>query len=242
MGAENPQGRTKPQSEPLSTPERGKVAERLVGYLVSASDQVAYTVRVPDGMWVMLKGRAIRSTLQVLVEHAFLLYLRSRPPPHLLRGQEWHDEIDDLPELEYEAGEMRQIGTRIPKAIVRWAKVFAAEADITDQELALRVFDWYLRTGKVPPKREEVQRTGHGFLKVPDKLIGLELRDISDDQLDRALAVLEENEAAYSRLDQGKKESTGPTETSLVGGGAREKTGYPQKARTGAGGRENSRR
>ncbi|HZY91761.1 MAG TPA: hypothetical protein VFG07_03175 [Thermoplasmata archaeon] len=199
MGEEKSNADARPAPESALGPEYQKTLGRGISYLTSAFEQVAYTVRVPDGMWAQLKARAIRSTLQLLVEHALLLYLGGRPPPNALRGLPWNDGTEGLPPGEYEPGEMRQVGIRLPKAMIRWAKVYAAEADISDQELALRVFDWYLRTGKVPPKREEAVRLGTGFLKVPEKLIGLEYRQVADEQLVEAEDIVEERIGSSSR-------------------------------------------
>lgn len=211
MGANPPPGPGTTGRDLWSDPKLKAIADRGLAYVLSASDTVAFTVRVPDGMWAKLKAQAIRSTLQVLVEHALLLYLGGRPPPNALRGQVWEDGTEGLPQGEYEPKTMRQIATRLPKAMVRWAKVYAAEADISDQELAVRAFDWYLRTGKIPPKKEDVERTVLGFLRVPDRLIGLEFRMVADDQL------TEVEETVEARLT-GPADSGQPPPTRTVDG------------------------
>lgn len=220
MGAGPPPGSGETERDLLLDPKLKAIADCGLAYILSAGETVAFTVRVPDGMWAKLKAQAIRSTLQVLVEHALLLYLGGRPPPNALRGQLWQDGTEGLLQGEYEPKTMRQIATRLPKAMVRWAKVYAAEADISDQELAVRAFDWYLRTGKIPPKKEDVERTVLGFLRVPDKLIGLEFRMVADDQLPEVEETVEE------RLTGPADSGQSPQTTTL--GGAKDQLAKPR--------------
>jgi hypothetical protein len=159
---------------------------------------VLFTTRIPRDLFFQLKVRAIRSTLQILTEHAYLLYMGGRLPPRFLVGDgDWPEEYALEPEPEYLSSKLRSFSVRIPRNLLRWARVFAVEAETTDQELAVRVFDWYVRTNRFPPNREDVRRDSRGWLAVADPLIGLEFEGPTTEQVDLALEILVDRHNKY---------------------------------------------
>lgn len=70
----------------------------------------------------------------------------------------------------------RGFTVRLPRHLLRWMRVYGAESDTSEQALAVRIFDWYLRTGQIPPKKEEVRRDEGGDLVVDEHLVGLKFR------------------------------------------------------------------
>jgi hypothetical protein len=135
--------------------------------------------------------------MQVLVEHAYTLYLGGRLPPRLLGGYEWPEEFPPEPRPEYLSSKLRGFTVRMPRHLARWARVYAAEADIPEQELAVRVFDWYVRTNRLPPNRESVPRSDSGHLVVSEPLLALEFEGPTEKQVWRALAILEERHEKF---------------------------------------------
>ena len=115
--------------------------------------------------------------MQLLMEHALLLYLGGRLPPRLLRGREWPEEqvLDSNPP--YLRTELKRFSVRIPRRMARWARVWAAEADISDQALIARVLHWYIQSKKTPPFKKDAKRDISGQLLIWQRLIALEFAD-----------------------------------------------------------------
>lgn len=180
----------RPAPDPPADPPGSVVEEQSRRYLAYGREQVLFTTRIPKDLYFELKVRAIRSTIQILVEHAYLLYLGGRLPPDLLAGADWPEEFPDGPKPVYMNSALRGFSVRLPRVLQRWARTYAVEADISDQELASTVFDWYVRVGIVPPNREDAKWTPQGFLAVPERLIGLKLRRGRSEDLYLALEVL----------------------------------------------------
>jgi hypothetical protein len=85
-------------------------------------------------------------------------------------GYEWLEGYPSSPEPEYLTGERRLYSARIPRSLMRRAKVWAVQAELTAQELAVRVFDWYIRSGHIPPPRENARYDDRGFLEGSEQL------------------------------------------------------------------------
>jgi len=182
----------------------------LKRYSAYESEPVLFTTRLPSELQVQLKLRAIRSTLQILTEHAYLLYLGGRLPPRLLAGETWPEEFPNDPRPEYMLSPVRPFSVRIPRSLLRWARVFAAEADISEQHLASRVFEWYVRTARLPPNREDAERDWRGFLKVPEKLIAWDFEGLYPEQALDALQILIDRQAKYGGPLASKPDTTSP--------------------------------
>jgi hypothetical protein len=84
----------------------------------------------------------------------------------------------------------------MPRSLLRWARTFAVEAEISDQDLALRVFDWYVRTDRYPPNKEDAHRDWRGFLVLTEPLPGLGFGP-SSDQIREAFEILVERHTKY---------------------------------------------
>jgi hypothetical protein len=160
-------------------------------------EPVPFTTRLPAELVVQLKIRAIRSTIQVLAEHAFTLYLGSRLPPSLLAGREWPEEYPPEPKPDYLDSKLRSFTVRLPRHLLRSSRVHAAEAEVTEQELAVRVFDWYLRMDRIPPKREDVKRSWWGGMVTPGLLIGERFSPHSPETVMKALEILVDRQTMY---------------------------------------------
>jgi hypothetical protein len=166
------------------------VGDRIGPFERYENARIPFTTRLPSELVVELKRRAIRSTIQILSEHAFVLYLGSRLPPSLLGGFVWPDEGSIGPDPDYHASKPRGYTVRLPRHLLRWARVFAAEADITDQALAVKIFDWYVRTDRIPPKKEEVQRDVGGDLVITEPLLALRFRRREPAEIVQAIEIL----------------------------------------------------
>ena len=70
-------------------------------------------------------------------------------------------------------------------------------SEITDQELAVRVFDWYVRTDRLPPKREDVARDETGLLKVPEHLLAFEFTGPTWEQTTQALDIMVDQHTSF---------------------------------------------
>lgn len=163
------------EDEPQNQPEdvRPPDLEGLIGKLYADSKElVPLTVRIPRDLKLALKMRALRSTIQLLAEHAYLLYLGRRVPKRFIAPFVWPEEFIKQPEPEYLHTALQSLTVRIPRGLLRWSRVFAAEEELSDQELALRVFDHYVRENKYPPNKEDVRRDRQGFLVVAEQLVG----------------------------------------------------------------------
>jgi len=151
---------------------------------------VTLTTRIPKDLFFEMKLRALRSTIQILTEHAYTLYLGGRLPPDLWGGYEWPEEFPAEPKPAYLSSALRGFSVRVPRTLLRWARVFAAEADVSDQELAVRVFDWYVRKGLIPPDRKDVQRDDSGRLVVDEPLIANKFWGYSSEEIMEALDIM----------------------------------------------------
>lgn len=160
-------------------------------------ETVQFTTRLPSELAFEIKLRSIRSTAQILAEHAFATYLGSRLPPSLLGGYEWPEEYPEEPKPEYLSSQLKSYSVRLPRHLLRWARVHAAEAEISEQELAVRVFDWYVRTKRIPPNKEDVQRNRNGRLVISETLIGNQFHGYDGEKIMAALDLLVERHEMY---------------------------------------------
>jgi hypothetical protein len=94
----------------------------------------------------------------------------------LVGGYEWLEDFPREPRPPNLASRLRSFSVRIPRSLYRWARRWAVDAELSDQELAIRVFDSYVRKDPVPSKREEARRTWEGLLKVPEPLLADKFR------------------------------------------------------------------
>lgn len=127
--------------------------------------------------------------MQLLMEHALLLYLGGRLPPRLLRGRDWPEERALKPDPPYLRTAPKRFSVRIPRRMARWARVWAAEADISDQALITRALDWYIQTGEAPPFKKDAKRDLTGQLLNWRRLVAFEFTD-SRESVIRASALL----------------------------------------------------
>lgn len=166
-------------------------------YMHHERELVPVTTRIPSDLFFELKRRALRSTLQVLTEHAYTLYLGGRLPPDLCGGYDWPEDFPTEPKPAYLSSKLRMFSVRLPRSLARWARVYAAEADISDQELATRVFDWYVRKDLIPPKREEVRRNETGRLVFDEPLLADRFWGRSSDEIMEALEIMVQRHSQY---------------------------------------------
>ncbi|MCI4327714.1 MAG: hypothetical protein L3K16_08820 [Thermoplasmata archaeon] len=116
----------------------------------------------------------------------------------MLGGHVWPDELWDKPLPDYLSSKGRSFTVRLPRYLLTTARVHAAEAGIRDQEMAVRVFDWYLRTGKIPPKKEELTWTDTGTLAVDQQEIPLfEFRGRTTEEILDAFDILREQRKKF---------------------------------------------
>lgn len=160
-------------------------------------ERVLHTTRIPSDLFFRLKQLAIRSTLQILTEHAYTLYLGGRVPPDLWGAFGWPDETSVGPAPDYLQSRLRQFSVRIPRSLDRWAKVFAVQAEISDQELAVKVFDWYVRKGFVPPPKEDVRRSLDGLIVVDEPLPGLKFYGYDEEEIVEAIRLIDEQHVKF---------------------------------------------
>lgn len=158
---------------------------------------VLFTTRIPSELFYELKKRALRSTMQILAEHAYTLYLGGRPPPDLWGGEVWLDAPPSAPKAAYLNSKHRQFSVRIPRTLHRRLRGWAVKAELTDQELAAKVFDWYVRSNHLPPYRDRVKRGRRGELLVDEPLLSDRFDWWSDRQLEDAYELLIENHTKY---------------------------------------------
>ena len=178
------------QSRREEDAEVAAAMQRQEDYERHERELVPLTTRIPKDLFFELKLRALRSTIQILTEHAYTLYLGSRLPPDLWAGYEWVEEFSSAPMPAYLSSPLRGFSVRVPRSLLRWARVFAAQADISDQDLGVRVLDWYLRKGLIPPNREEVKRDDRGRLVVDMPLVADQFWGYSNRQIMHALDIL----------------------------------------------------
>lgn len=187
----------------------------IVGRMYADSKQlVPLTVRIPKELVFELKRRAIRSTNQLLAEHAYLLYLGQRLPKRLIAPFLWPNPYADQPDPAYLKSPLRSLTVRMPRGLLRWARVFEAEEEISDQELALRVFDSYVRGDRYPPNKEDLKRDRYGFLVVAERLGGRPFYEATDEVVKSAFKVLADEALKVHRKSQGipDPEAEGRTE------------------------------
>lgn len=200
---------------------------RLTSYLRYERELVVFVTRVPSGLFFELKKLVLMTTMQLLVEHAYTLYLGSRLPPDFWGGYEWPEEFPPEPKPAYLATRPRQLSVRMPRWLVRKIKIWALEADITDQELALKVFDWYVRTKRHPPSRAEAQRDRRGRLLVGEPLLADRFEPrTSSRQIMEALDVMVDRHTQFG--GPLGSSSVSPVTSSPAGRRA-EKRGHPTK-------------
>jgi hypothetical protein len=134
---------------------------------------VPLTVRIPRDLGIDLKMRAAAagSTIQLLAEHAYLLYLGRRVPKRFIAPFLWPEEFAGLPDPTYLSSPSRSLTVRLPRGLLRWSRIASAEEEITEQELALRVFDSYVRGHRKPPSKEAIRRDRQGFLTIEEPLV-----------------------------------------------------------------------
>lgn len=176
---------------------------------------VTLTTRIPKDLFFELKLRALRSTIQILTEHAYTLYLGGRLPPDLWGGYEWPEEFPAEPKPAYLSSALRGFSVRIPRTLLRWARVFAAEADVSDQELAVRVFDWYVRKGLIPPDRKDLRRDGSGRLLVDEPLIADKFWGYSSEELMEALEIMVDRHTRFGGPLASPQTSTEPPNATM---------------------------
>lgn len=147
--------------------------------------------------------------MQILAEHAYTLYLGGRLPPDLWGGEVWLDASPSDPKAVYLDSKPRQFSVRIPRALHRRLRGWAVKAELTDQELAAKVFDWYVRSDLLPPYRDQVKRGRRGELRVNEPMLSDQFDWWSDRQLENAYKLLLENHAKYGgRLVSAPKSSS----------------------------------
>jgi hypothetical protein len=179
-----------------SSTEQGR-DEWLSDFDRHEGELVTLTTRIPKDLFFELKLRALRSTVQILTEHAYTLYLGGRLPPDLWGGYEWPEEFPLEPKPAYLSSSLRGFSVRIPRTLLRWARVFAVEADMSDQELAVRVFDWYVRKELIPPDKRDVRREASGRLIVNEPLIANKFWGRSTEQIMEALSIMVDRHSKY---------------------------------------------
>ena len=160
-------------------------------------ERVLLTTRIPSELFFRLKQLAIRSTLQILTEHAYTLYLGRRLPPDLWGGYEWPEEFPTNPPSPYLSSKPRLFSARIPRSLLRWSRVWAVQAEMSEQELAVKVFDWYVRKGLIPPPKEVVRRSLLGLLDVGEPLIALRFMRYTPEQIQDAMTIMIERHERY---------------------------------------------
>jgi hypothetical protein len=187
--------------EELATPEpedEGKGAETEFNrFQRHERERVQFTTRIPRELFFKLKALAIRSNLQILTEHAYTLYIGTRLPPDLWGGYEWYDECSNTPKPEHTSGSTRLFSVRVPRILLRSAQVWAVQAEISDQELATRVFEWYVTIGRVPPPKEDARWDGLGRLQVDGNLVSSRFNRRTSRQIRYALDEIVENHRTF---------------------------------------------
>ena len=130
------------------------------------------------------------------------------------------------PKPAYLSSALRGFSVRIPRTLHRWGRVFSAEADISDQELAVRVFDWYVRRGLIPPDRKDVRRDESGRLVVDGPLIADKFWGYSTKQIMEALDIMVARHTQF-----GGPLAANPTEVGPSPHGEVKSTRSPRRAR-----------
>lgn len=137
---------------------------------------VAVTTRLPRALHLELKRRALASTLQLLVEHAYWSYMGSRDSPADLGPYTW-PEPERGPKLSaLSSGPTISFTARLPRHLLLAARHWAVDGEMSDQELATKVFEWYVGVNLVPPIKGKEERDEQGRLLIDEKLVGYLLR------------------------------------------------------------------
>jgi hypothetical protein len=158
---------------------------------------VLLTTRIPEELRIELKIRAIRSTLQILTEHALTLYMGERLPPDLLGGYDWPEDNQTEPEEAGLARKLSAFSVRIPRSTLRRMQIWAVKAEVPEQELVERAFRSYVMKGMIPPKREEARRDEFGRLLVKEPLLADEFEGYTLEQRLSALRILVKRHNQY---------------------------------------------
>jgi hypothetical protein len=151
--------------------------------------------RVPEVLIDGLRKRALGTTLQLVVEHAITLYLGTRLPPDIPVGPFLSGEVDDRYRPAMSRSPPSQLAVRIPKSLLRWVRVYAAEAEITEKELLLRVITWYLSRRESAPTRDQVERDPQGILYVGRPLLALKFQGYTLEKLEEAAKTIMDEQA-----------------------------------------------
>ncbi|MFY9717902.1 MAG: hypothetical protein WAK40_08260 [Thermoplasmata archaeon] len=75
--------------------------------------------------------------------------------------------------------------------------MYAAGADLSDQQLAVRVFDWYVRKGLIPPDKKDVKRDESGRLVVDEPLVADRFWGYSSEEIMEALDIMVDRHTKY---------------------------------------------
>jgi hypothetical protein len=143
---------------------------------------VLIATRIPEFLIMKLRQRALGTTLQLVFEYAVTLYLGTRLPPDIAVGPFLREERPDR-YVAASSGPPRQLAARIPKSLLRWVRVYAAEAGITERELVLRAILWYLSRPAAAPTRNQVERDPQGILYVGTPLLALKFQGYTFEEL-----------------------------------------------------------
>jgi len=168
---------------------------------VNHSRRVGLADEVPEGgdptqglfqsqrsrLWELLKRLDIRTTLQVLTEQAHALYLGGQVPPACGAATLGPTGFRPTPNLPTRQANFDNFRFGSLAARSAGPASGGVEAEISDQELAVEVFDWYVRKGLVPQPKETVKRKLTGLLHAPKHLVALEFRGLDDEMIMKAL-------------------------------------------------------
>lgn len=140
---------------------------------------VPVTTRLPRALHLELKRRALASTLQLLVEHAYWSYMGSRVTPSDLGPRTWPEPARGSKLAALSAGPLTSFTVRLPRHLLLAARHWGVDANLSEQELAMRVFEWYVGVDLVPAFKGKEVRDEEGRLVSDEKLAGylLEARD-----------------------------------------------------------------
>lgn len=159
--------------------DRKAVAEtkRLYAeYETYQRELILVATRIPKPLHQRLKFKALTSTLQILMEHAYRCYLGSRVSPEYLGPFKW-PEPALTPELEQLlVGQITSFGVRMPRRLISEARCWAVTAGLTDQEFATKVLLWYAGVDLAPPEKAKVRRDSFGNLLTEERLVANDVR------------------------------------------------------------------
>jgi hypothetical protein len=180
----------------LNPPDDRSGRELWTPFYEDDGDLVLFATRVPDSLFKDLRARAIGTTMQLVIEHAITLYLGTRLPPDIAVGPFLRGQVDDRYRPTASVSPSRQLAGRIPKTLLRWVRVYAAEAEITERELILQVIVWYLGRRERAPTPSQVERDPQGILYVGRPLLALKFQGYTFEELEEAAATIMDEQAA----------------------------------------------